>query len=379
MYIIKTKISRVLLFIVSILLVATLIIAFLPKHEQMSDDITANIGMTFQNTYGDNIDPQYLLNITEFAGYNFSIDNIKTLKDNDNNIYDLIETLPCGYYIFDRNTKIMLEASSSSISPYYGIYNNLYYFGMKEYYVKSNARSASFIHTINKYTIDSNEITYLEYKTKNMQAKLIEHDDISHYADGGASVRSRYAISRMKECGYAEDNGNGICGYIALSIAIVYQYIDNSTSWIQNSNYVTDAGGYIHGTEALTLKLRQFGIDRGFSNGSYSSQIRDIGNDYKALVGKTKTADHMSLWTPFFTWGTVRNKIENNIPVILFGSMPSAQTSEKINHAVLCYAYDAYSGTGINYIVHFGWPGYSAVAIHPSNVTLGSIYAIWPK
>lgn len=59
--------------------------------------------------------------------------------------------------------------------------------------------------------------------------------------------------------------------------------------------------------------------------------------------------------------------------------MPNAQTSEKINHAVLCYACDAYSGTGINYIVHFGWPGYSAVAIHPSNVTLGSIYAIWPK
>lgn len=71
MYITKTKISRALLFIISILLVATLIIAFLPKHEQMSDNITANIGMTFQNTYGDNIDPQYLLNITEFAGYNF--------------------------------------------------------------------------------------------------------------------------------------------------------------------------------------------------------------------------------------------------------------------------------------------------------------------
>lgn len=71
MYIIKTKTGGVLLFIVSILLVATLIIAFLPKHEKMSGDIRANIGMTFQNTYGDNIDPQYLLNITEFAGYNF--------------------------------------------------------------------------------------------------------------------------------------------------------------------------------------------------------------------------------------------------------------------------------------------------------------------
>lgn len=81
------------------------------------------------------------------------------------------------------------------------------------------------------------------------------------------------------------------------------------------------------------------------------------------------------MWAPFFTNGTIRGKIDNGYPVILFGNLEDQPNvpypGKKGGHAVVAYKY-----YGNDFTCHYGWTGYSEVTIVG---TLGSIYAMERK
>ncbi|MGN0761211.1 MAG: putative cysteine peptidase [Christensenellales bacterium] len=317
----------------------------------------------------------------------------KQLQDFNGKEYILIETIPCGYYIFDKKESVMIEGSIDAVSPYVNYFDNIVYGGAMNYYINHgqeyfDLKNNEYI-TVNTINALKEISSFLSDNTQLMCAnKRIKNKSIFSTSESSTAGTSYYvynyrSISNLSSnFGYysipdEEDPSirHGICGYIAAALAINYNYINKSSKWIVNPTYHNPNNQAP--TIAFVEHLVQIGSNLGFSNSTYSSQIRDIVNNY--INGLNINESHTSLWTPFFTFTTIKNHIKNDRPVILFGSLPKfpkIENDTKINHAVLCFG--VLDGILADYYyVHYGWDGYNNIMLSTSNATLGSIYSTW--
>lgn len=189
-----------------------------------------------------------------------SISEIKELYDYDGNKYTLAELLPQGYFIFHDASGVFVEYSTRTPSPYLGLSGNLYYSGLKEYYIKNSALAAGlkssdaeYKHTVlEDKVLYSSDITDYKLASEKLNETLVkeqnenivnfiqynmpyksrlEDSNVSQISglsispqsivnNGQTLVKNYGFFSRLKNCGYIE---GGKCCFIAAGILMAYR------------------------------------------------------------------------------------------------------------------------------------------------------------
>lgn len=171
-------------------------------------------------------------------------------------------------------------------------------------------------------------------------------------------------LKTAKECGYYVPSGsNGVCGYIAAGILLLYYDYHYDDAFIDDAEYLNTSGTKFKGAE-FTKLLRSLGATDDTTAYSILSPIQRYLNTRGIDITVT---DHL-----IPTTYVICNRIDANQPVIMFGSWldVSASNTSYVNHAVLAYGYESSRET---MIVHYGWADYSEV--HLQGVT-GSTFNI---
>jgi hypothetical protein len=291
----------------------------------------------------------------------------KTLYDLSGNMFELVETGDVGYYIFDMVSGKYIEEAPESPSPYLDLYDNLYYFGPLCYYQKDDD---VFTHTVlsDDYTLTTAEIGKVQsnfseclmrsrtFKNESILALL--NQNVTSLTAVSAAVAAtndslKEYITRSDYIKYAiyPENTNGTCGYTAA--CLVLNYWHQLYGGVIPSEFLDDGGNLRTNANNLQDKLLSYGT----SDSSWALSIRDVLIDYCNDYGVSATSSYALLGVG------VDSELENNRPVILFGSLVdvSSSTQKYINHAVT--AYGIYLGADQRYIVHYGWKNYEEVLL----------------
>ena len=312
-----------------------------------------------------------------------TLENVKELQDFDGNTFYVGECLPTGYFIYNPMTDTVVESSQRGISPYYNSVGELYYGGPTYYYTLLNN---TYTHTIDSDEVLTNDsVAVLQANCESAYEMLVEkasvrNDEVSLLAieDDDKTIKHPEFFQNLSHCGYISV-GDGICGFIALGMIIAYndKYINDD---IMNDSYWEDPANKTllnsKNTSGLTISadtvISKKLYDLDPKDSTTAIHIHDVSEKYLDEVGLT--ADHTSRVKPFFTESTVRNHIDDDIPVILFGNVPYQYKDGSCNHAVVAYGYSADKDS---FIVHYGWESsyYPDVKIDLGYFSLGSIYA----
>ena len=330
-----------------------------------------------------------------------TVSTIKDASDLAGNEYKIVECSPSGYLIFNEATGVFTEYSSSAPSPYLECNNqNLVYCGPTFYYVEDNGgnlhhvintseeieshKRSSYKESCAEY-FDSLEaganqlvVDYLDGEYQNQSflqvATNVAKEHISRMATTYGYLENYEFFFDMEECGYYSPSGSdGICGYIALGMLIAYKEKYNSSSNYMDDIFWNDAAhnNLKPGVDSIAWHLRS---NHGSKDGTYSTTIKAVSESY--FSGRGVTVNHVSKWWGFFNDGTIMDSIDNDNPVIIFGSLFNPKNkNDNINHAVVAYKYTDHSGLfgETNFTTHYGWNGYENIYV---SGTFGSIYIL---
>lgn len=325
---------------------------------------------------------------------NLQLDTVKTAYDFAGNLFYIAECVPTGYFIYNPNTDTVVESSEKGYSPYIGLNENLFYGGPTYYYVFANGEYKHAL--LDAEILSDNQIAYLqkncEVGYKNIENEYLNRNSTITTMSGDPTdkmIAHPDFYKNLTHCGYI--NG-GYCGFIALGMLIAYKdkYEDNGLmddKYWENSNTKTTlkseytSGITVSANNVISKKL----YDLYPKSSTTSMHIHDVAKKYLAEV--KKSANHTSRWKPLFTESTIRDLIDEDNPVILFGILPKKPTTANLqgdavvlsdgdttDHAVVAYGY---TGTGNKFIVHYGWENsfYPDAKIDLGYFSLGSIYS----
>lgn len=356
------------------------------------------------NSFVSNMNVEYASNVV----YN----NQKNLHDFAGNNYTLTECSPIGYMITCDDSAELVEYSATSPSPYLNYNSNLYYGGPTKYFV---LHGDNYIHTITNETTNATALNAALYPVStSLHESLVQDvntlalDYIQNaaqspiqpytYTSGNftyvnnadyfknlSSSESPYSAFGYK-MGYTTYTLNGetygLCGFIAANILLGYYdtFVDGS---FITSNCMAGSGvNRYFSNISLTTELVQIGqaLNVPITVGTTSTSIRRVLNQY--FDNHNINAGSYDMVVPFFSGTTLKNKINDNIPVILFGSMYDPSSSiiaSWVAHAVVVYGY-CKNSSGINnwgFMAHYGWPNYTQVTVNVDvDSTFGSMYNI---
>ena len=331
---------------------------------------------------------------------NLTIANVKTAHDLAGNEYKIIECAPSGYMIFNEETGVFTEYSSTASSPYLGYDLNLVYCGPTFYYVEDSTGDlhhlintleeidsdvkAIFTQSCNDYyaslVADTNQLvvdylngdyqnqTFLQIVTTTTQVQATPRTTTYGY------LQNYEFFYNMQQCGYYSPPGsNGICGYIALGMLIAYKEKYNSSANYMDDIYWSDPthNNLKGGTDSLAWHLRS---NYGSDDSTYSTTIKETSQAY--FTGRGVVVNHVSEWWGSFTKGTIMDSIDDDNPVLIFGSLFNPQNpDDNINHGVVAYKYSDESGLfgDTTFTAHYGWDGYENIYV---SGLFGSIYIL---
>ena len=331
---------------------------------------------------------------------NLTIANVKTAHDLAGNEYKIIECAPSGYMIFNEETGVFTEYSSTASSPYLGYDLNLVYCGPTFYYVEDSTGDlhhlintfeeidsdvkAIFTQSCNDYyatlVADTNQLvvdylngdyqnqTFLQIVTATTQVQATPRTTTYGY------LQNYEFFYNMQQCGYYSPPGsNGICGYIALGMLIAYKEKYNSSANYMDDIYWSDPthNNLKGGTDSLAWHLRS---NYGSDDSTYSTTIKETSQAY--FTGRGVVVNHVSEWWGSFTKGTIMDSIDDDNPVLIFGSLFNPQNpDDNINHGVVAYKYSDESGLfgDTTFTAHYGWDGYENIYV---SGLFGSIYIL---
>ena len=328
---------------------------------------------------------------TEVSG-EVEIARIKLITDFQGAVNYCIECVPTGYFIYSVNLGEFLEYSVLSPSPFMGYEDELYYFGMLEYYHKTEAGYVNLL-TEEMITPEKAEI-YSEIWSKHCQeimeteadanpdieddAELSAEDpgiweaaSAAQTTESGTEVYAAGAgfISDLKtadQIGYADGDK---CGYIAAGMLLLYNDCYSSDNFISDAGYTSRMGSSFCGTSFTNL-LRSYGNSNSTAAFSILGMqgIDEVISGYLEDHTRTSVSYDSTPNTDLSVMSTIQS---TKRPVIVFGRMEDPASGEAINHAVLAY------GTGTNeLIVHYGYADYSKVHVARSDIVVGSTYRI---
>lgn len=328
------------------------------------------------------------------------ISGIKSASDFAGNEYYIAECLPIGYMIFNANTGVFAEYSPSAPSPYLGCSDGLYYCGPTFYYVEEADGDLEHLIASNEIIVGSEKANYVESCQQYYSTLIADTNQlVVNYLDGqygnqafvqvATAAMSTQAETQeitygyldnyefffnMEQCGYyCPPNSGGICGYIGLGMLIAYKEKYNSSANYMDDTYWSDVthNNLKGGTDSLAWHLRS---NHGSDDATYSTTIKEVSESY--FSGRGVSVNHVSKWWGFFNNGTIMDSIDDDNPVLLFGSLINPQnTNKNINHAVVVYKYTDHSGLfgETNFTTHYGWDGYENIYV---SGTFGSIYIL---
>lgn len=369
-------------------IVLTLAVIFSVVQSSLSayDEIDAIIDNN-SNTSAELLQKVTLLTAAtiEAEGVNLTILRARGLVDFAGNKYTLVECSPTGYFIFHNRSGQYIEYSFEATSPYSNVSGKLVYGGPTFYY---EFNRKGFINTIDNSVLtisgnisEFNEVTqYCNEMDAAMMdcanekvAAFIGEDTLSSYAqqddlsssDAASILSDRMAsgqiittqstkrtdywvkfaqffdIYRVRNFGYTEENGKGLCGYIAANLILQYWDFRNKISL--DDKYTNSNG---RKNAVLTKELREIGKSLGYGNGTWAYEIKNVMNKFCANYSIPQKA----------TWTVgclgIPNEIKTNKrPCILFGLLPNAD-----KHAVVVYGYNTYEHKNYyTFVCHYGW------------------------
>ena len=306
---------------------------------------------------------------------------MRNLYDLSGNLYWLIEFDTTGYAIYHPGANKLSEFSTSARSPFLN-YTEIFYGGPTFYFVKIGDNLTNVLTNehfeLNAIQAQSQSINSLD----EIYSKFISAENLSTRAsDTTYLVPNAYYFQKLNSFG---QNTQGTCGQLAASILLSYyanyynvnfvptQYISpksgtstNYQSWQSMPNL----------SDSLHQELIQITRDLNENLATTGSSIKRILSEYyyrHVLGGVSQSV----LTSPFFTDTNMRNIINSNNPMIMFGKL-TLPSGSKGNHAVVCYGYRIISNVTY-YTVHMGYSGYTSVELAnlwSANV-FGQIYSI---
>lgn len=250
-----------------------------------------------------------------------------------------------------------------SQSPYIECEGDLYYAGVLNYYYQDADKD--YVHTETGYTIDAS--AEVRAACKQMQQELLSASRPvknsgfetmnSLTASSGTRFVSNYGYIRNlqteAEMGYAEDGDDGMCGWIASGIAILYLQC-NSGARVIPSNYVSS--NYKFKGDGFTWLLRGYGVNSDTFGSDLASAIIGYATDRSFPLTATHTfvtsADH------FITY------IDKDLPVVAGGALWDCRSSSSyatVNHYIVIYGYNSSEN---EFVCHYGWPGKSCIYVN---------------
>lgn len=336
-----------------------------------------------------------------------STKNVKYLKDFDGNDFILFEYDPVGYLIYNMASGDSIEFSPVAESPYKNHQNNLYYVAMAGYYKKTNSEyrdlisntsfsersvnatklvqiSASIINNSKQEkNLDNLEIIAksdpsllpaIKHPTHASRSSFeyVDPDDETVIADGIVYYDYYFRDNKTKFA-YAEVHPNGDCGYVALSLILGYLeffYQAGFFSTAEASTYIRSANSRPAMGDIPEIKdnFINYLVNLKNYNGTDGFSINTVFLEFM----ENKTVNYQNqIGLPLIN--NIASLIDQDIPVILFGSLPSEDSSTNINHAVVAYGYIS-DLWGDSLLTHYGWNNRSQVVI--SSYIIGTTFYI---
>ncbi len=328
------------------------------------------------------VDLRYQINKFDFEE-DFSV---RDLYDFSGNLYWLIEFEPYGYAIYHPIAKIFSEFSTTAVSPYLG-FDDILYGGPSFYYVQEdnvyvNTQSGEEISIVNASQDEVTRSTSADQLTEIYNQFIVSaNNPATRVADTVYLLPQAYYFQKLYSFGF---NALGTCGQLAASIMLSYYANYVNVNFVPE-NYITPLSGPSTNFQswtsmpALSDDLHQELIDiteeLGLSLATTGSSIRTILAAYyedHSIGGVTPSV----LTSPFFIDTQMRNIINDNRPMLMFGNL-TLPGGSKGNHAVVCYGYRVTSNVTY-YKVHMGYTGYTSVELANqwSKNVFGQIYSI---
>ncbi len=307
----------------------------------------------------------------------------RDLYDLEGNLYWLLEFSNQGYAICHLTANILSEFSLTDPSPYLG-YTNIYYAGPSFYFYKNNN---SFINIFSQETISSTESSTRSTSSSGdltivyNSFKNLANSSTTRAADTVYLVNDAYYFQKLTNHG---TNTLGTCGQLAASILLSYYATYHNVNFVPSGDIVPLSGtttNFQSWSTMPTLKddlhqeLIQITRDLDLDLATTGTSIKKILSEHysRHTLGGVKQS---VLTSPFFTDTSMRNILDKNRPLIMFGNL-SLPSGSKGNHAVVCYGYRITSNVTY-YRVHMGWYGYTSVELTNlwSQNIFGQIYSI---
>ncbi|MBQ1630156.1 MAG: hypothetical protein II099_01795 [Firmicutes bacterium] len=303
---------------------------------------------------------------------------IKDLRDFVGNRYAVAECSPTGYIIYNYKNSSIVEYSEYADSPYLNCEGDLYYCGPMEYYEKT--ADNCFINTITGTCVDEKTIEIYETASKELQEGLIKDSHKQSinrernsspksitYTYVGGHKNFYYNLASSSQMGYYVPIGSdGICGYIAAGLVLLYHDYYFNNNYIVNSTYLASGGQAFNGI-GFTQRLYYIGtVNLSYDDTLTAGQAANVMKKYLSL-DRNITINYWSAVNPSLV--QIRNQISyHGTPVIYENKFVNPNnTSQTVHHDVVVYGYT----NDDRLVVHFGWPGRSHI------VCTGTALLIW--
>ena len=312
------------------------------------------------------------------------VENIKTMNDMNGNDYKLVEFSPSGYSIYNDNYSSILEVSAVAPSPFLNKNENLLYFGASNYYTKNHESIVSKYDTL-EHSIDSNEkITLDENASSTFEdASTILNENListknqlngynparKSWSNSGsnyevASIANKSLIKNADTGGF---NTQGNCGFVAGALLIFYAA--NQWGWTNLYNSSTIQKSLVTDLQA------------NHGNSTCAPDLEKQLNDYLNSHGDKKKAK-VNMWH-IPSASSIYDRVKEDKPVAIFGSLPDINGYDSINHAVTVYEVNRHFTThwfGIRtysdyeFRTHYGWSSYyNDVIISHNAISIGGM------
>ena len=188
-------------------------------------------------------------------------------------------------------------------------------------------------------SVSSTPNTYVKGNTgKSFFENLISENEIGYYTPPGSE---------------------GICGYIAGGLILLYADYFYNDNYIDDSTYLNPSGNAFKG-DSFTKKLYSIGInDIGYGDELTAAQAAWVMRTYLSQERNI----NMGYWSQILpTVGRLKEQIDANRPVLLCGQVDDVSSSgtNTVDHNIVVYGYTPYDLL----ITHYGWENYSDVVIN---------------
>ena len=182
------------------------------------------------------------------------------------------------------------------------------------------------------------------------------------------------------------ENISGECGYVAASILLSYYacFVDSNIissqyiSPVNNDSFDINNWDYVPCANSAFMHLLETDI---YPDASISFTIESSIDWYLTFYTNVRNYHYVydvSDVLPLYS--TIRNNIDNGVPIILFGNyqyndLGTGDTTTVKNHSIIAYGYD--SSVDDMLLTHFGWDGYNQVWINYNYWSNGPFYYLY--